>query len=53
MFLLSDRAREALRQCLPEPLRDATFAQALKDDINTKRCLSQLIFNLSDNGPAN
>ncbi|KAF9921776.1 Cell differentiation protein rcd1 [Linnemannia zychae] len=52
---LSDnpRAREALRQCLPEPLRDATFAQVLKDDINTKRWLSQLIFNLSDNGPAN
>ncbi|KAF9580927.1 Cell differentiation protein rcd1 [Lunasporangiospora selenospora] len=49
---LSDnaRAREALRQCLPEPLRDATFAQALKDDIPTKRCLTQLLINLSDNG---
>ncbi|OAJ39375.1 cell differentiation protein rcd1 [Batrachochytrium dendrobatidis JEL423] len=36
---LSDnvRAREALRQCLPDPLRDSTFAQILKDDITTKR----------------
>ena len=47
---LSDnpRAREALRQCLPEPLRDATFAKILKDDINTKRCLATLLINLSD-----
>ncbi|KAG0245746.1 Cell differentiation protein rcd1 [Mortierella sp. GBA43] len=52
---LSDnpRAREALRQCLPEPLRDGTFAQALKDDVTTKRCLAQLILNLSDNAPTN
>ncbi|KAG0000058.1 Cell differentiation protein rcd1 [Entomortierella chlamydospora] len=48
---LSDnpRAREALRQCLPEPLRDATFAQVLKDDITTKRCLTQLLINLAEN----
>ncbi|KAF9271904.1 Cell differentiation protein rcd1 [Mortierella alpina] len=54
---LSDnpRAREALRQCLPEPLRDGTFAQVLKDDMTTKRCLTQLITNLSDgnNGAVN
>jgi CCR4-NOT transcription complex subunit 9 len=39
---LSDnpRAREALRQCLPDPLRDITFAQVLKDDVTTKRCLA-------------
>jgi CCR4-NOT transcription complex subunit 9 len=43
------RAREALRQCLPEPLRDATFSQALKDDMTTKRCLAQLLVHLSDN----
>jgi CCR4-NOT transcription complex subunit 9 len=38
---LSDnpRAREALRQCLPQPLRDTTFAAILKDDITTKRYL--------------
>ncbi|KAI9891196.1 MAG: Cell differentiation protein rcd1 [Vezdaea aestivalis] len=48
---LSDnaRAREALRQCLPEPLRDATFSSVLRDDTATKRCLAQLIINLSDN----
>ncbi|EPY53144.1 RNA-binding protein [Schizosaccharomyces cryophilus OY26] len=47
---LSDnpRAREALRHCLPEPLRDATFAHVLKDDHNTKKCLAQLLINLSD-----
>jgi CCR4-NOT transcription complex subunit 9 len=50
-FRLSDnnRAREALRQCLPEPLRDATFSSVLRDDAATKRCLAQLLINLSDN----
>ncbi|GAN08957.1 rcd1-domain-containing protein [Mucor ambiguus] len=42
------RAREALRQCLPEPLRDSTFHQVLKDDVATKRCLGQLLINLSE-----
>lgn len=48
---LSDnaRAREALRQSLPEPLRDATFSGVLRDDAATKRCLAQLLINLSDN----
>lgn len=48
---LSDnaRAREALRQCLPEPLRDATFSPALSDDQATKRCLAQLLRALADN----
>ncbi|KAL5612409.1 hypothetical protein BROUX41_000064 [Berkeleyomyces rouxiae] len=47
---LSDnaRAREALRQCLPEPLRDATFSAVLRDDAATKRCLAQLLINLAD-----
>jgi len=49
-FRLSDnnRARQALRQCLPEPLRDATFSNVLRDDAATKRCLAQLLINLSD-----
>lgn len=49
-YRLSDnaRAREALRQCLPEPLRDATFSAVLRDDAATKRCLTQLLVNLSD-----
>eukprot|EP00741_Cyanophora_paradoxa_P008136 tig00001264_g7873.t1 len=47
---LSDnpRAREALRQCLPESLRDSTFGGALKDDPTTKRWLTTLLFNLGD-----
>ena len=46
---LSDnpRAREALRQCLPDQLRDPnTFAVCLKDDKATKNWLNQLIKNL-------
>ncbi|OAD78817.1 hypothetical protein PHYBLDRAFT_107523 [Phycomyces blakesleeanus NRRL 1555(-)] len=45
------RAREALRQCLPEPLRDSTFHQALKDDVATKRCLGQLMLNMTEGMP--
>jgi len=47
---LSDnlRAREALRACLPEPLRDATFSPLLKGDLVTKRCLASLLLALSD-----
>lgn len=52
---LSDnaRAREALRQCLPEPLRDATFSPVLRDDAATKRCLAQLLLALSDQADPN
>ena len=48
---LSDhpRARDALRLCLPDPLRDGTFSNVLKDDPSTKRWLAQLLVNLSDN----
>jgi Cell differentiation family, Rcd1-like len=37
---LSDnpRAREALRQCLPELLRKPQFTACLKDDVTTRRC---------------
>lgn len=42
------RAREALRACLPDPLRDATFSAVLKGDLVTKRCLASLLLNLSD-----
>ena len=47
---LSDnpRAREALRQCLPDALRDATFQGCLKDDVITKRWLTQLLFNINE-----
>lgn len=50
---LSDnpRAREALKQCLPEPLRDGAFAAVLKDDPTTSRWLGQLIQTLADGTP--
>lgn len=42
---LSDnaRAREALRQCFPQSLRDDTFVGALRDDATVKKWLSQLL----------
>jgi len=48
---LSDnpRAREALRQCLPDQLKDNTFVNCLKDDKSTKHWLSQLLKNLETN----
>jgi len=42
------RSREALRQCLPDPLRDGTFASVLKDDQTTKRWLGQLLMILAE-----
>ncbi|CAM9161090.1 unnamed protein product [Discosporangium mesarthrocarpum] len=47
---LSDnlRAREALRQCLPDALRNNTFTNVLKDDVSVKRWLTQLLFNITD-----
>src|SRR5271169_5502039 len=54
VWRLTGRAREALKSCLPDPLRNASFAQVLKDDTSTKRCLAQLLYNLSDQmGPPN
>jgi len=45
---LSDntRARDALRGCLPQQLRDSTFGDVLKDDPVTMRWLKQLLFNI-------
>ena len=48
---LSDnlRAREALRQCVPEALRDGkTFVEALKDDATTSRWLTTLVYNINE-----
>lgn len=47
---LSDnaRAREALRQCLPDELKDQTFAACLKDDKSTTHWLQQLLSNLEN-----
>ncbi|KAI8034730.1 CCR4-NOT transcription complex subunit 9 [Drosophila gunungcola] len=45
---LSDntRARKALGQCLPDQLRDGTFALCLQDDKSTKQWLQMLLKNL-------
>jgi CCR4-NOT transcription complex subunit 9 len=45
---LSDnpRAREALRQCLPDALRNAAFTACLKEDAATRRWLAQLLMNV-------
>mmetsp|Transcript_12242 Transcript_12242/g.44672 ORF Transcript_12242/g.44672 Transcript_12242/m.44672 type:complete len:294 (+) Transcript_12242:153-1034(+) len=50
---LSDnpRAREALKQCLPDLLRDPSFTACLKDDMTTRRWLAQLLAN-AGHGPA-
>ncbi|KAG7168852.1 CCR4-NOT transcription complex subunit 9-like [Homarus americanus] len=48
----SARAREALRQCLPDQLKDQTFAACLKDDKSTKHWLQQLLANLESTAAA-
>lgn len=40
------RAREALRQCLPELLRNPQFTGCLKSDDTTRRWLAQLLVNV-------
>ena len=45
---LVSRAREALRQCLPDQVKDNTFAGCLKDDNTIKKWLTQLLQNLTD-----
>nr|XP_009618802.1 CCR4-NOT transcription complex subunit 9-like [Nicotiana tomentosiformis] len=46
---LSDnpRACDALRNCLPDMLRDATFSSCLREDPTTRRWLQQLIHNVN------
>lgn len=41
------RAKEALRQCLPEALRNHTFDEAIRDDATTSRWLAQLLYSIS------
>ncbi|XP_021277761.1 CCR4-NOT transcription complex subunit 9 isoform X2 [Herrania umbratica] len=48
---LSDnpRACDALRSCLPDMLRDATFSTCLREDQTTRRWLQQLLHNVGVN----
>jgi CCR4-NOT transcription complex subunit 9 len=50
---LSDhqRARAALKQCLPETLRDNTFQKFLHEDKTTKQWLLSLLINIGDIAP--
>jgi CCR4-NOT transcription complex subunit 9 len=41
------RAREALRQCLPDQLRDMAHNPAFAEDVTVKRWLNALLFNVS------
>lgn len=45
-FFFVFSAREALRQCLPDQLKDATFSSILSSDAHTKRWLMNLQSNL-------
>ena len=42
----NQRAKEALKLCLPDELKSNIFANYLKDDPSTKKWLAQLIKNL-------
>ena len=42
------RAREALRQCLPDALRKNAFQSCVKDDPTTKMRMQQLLHNIAD-----
>ncbi len=43
-----NRAREALRQCLPDALKDQTFAAAINTEDSVQRWLALLLKNLND-----
>uniref|UniRef100_A0A0R3WL23 CCR4-NOT transcription complex subunit 9 n=1 Tax=Hydatigena taeniaeformis TaxID=6205 RepID=A0A0R3WL23_HYDTA len=43
----NSRARDALRNCLPEALRDNTFTAQLVDEPATQRCLALLVEQLA------
>ena len=45
-----NRAREALKQTLPDQLRDNTFAQIIAEDANIKKWLFTLLVNVGDPG---
>lgn len=49
IYYFTHRAREALRQCLPDQLRDTTFNACLQEDRSTKHWLNLLIKNLETN----
>ncbi len=47
----SNRARDALKLCLPEALKGDTFAPIIRSEETVQRWLSLLLMNISDNRP--
>mmetsp|Transcript_33589 Transcript_33589/g.48733 ORF Transcript_33589/g.48733 Transcript_33589/m.48733 type:complete len:344 (+) Transcript_33589:6-1037(+) len=43
------RAREALRQCLPEALKDQTFAATIRGEESVQKWLTLLVKNITEN----
>ncbi|RID68380.1 hypothetical protein BRARA_C00540 [Brassica rapa] len=48
----NQKACEALRNCLPDPLRDPSFSSCLCDDPSARKWLQQLIHNIRVGHPA-
>jgi hypothetical protein len=46
-----NRARDALRQCLPDALRDQSFAAVLRSEESVQRWLAHLLKNLNERLP--
>ncbi|KAM0044197.1 putative transcription regulator Rcd1-like family [Helianthus debilis subsp. tardiflorus] len=44
--IIRPSACDALRSCLPDMLRDATFCSCLREDPTTRRWLQQLVHNV-------
>jgi CCR4-NOT transcription complex subunit 9 len=44
------RARDALKKCLPDELRNDAFAKTISEDANMKKWLFQLLINIEDPG---
>lgn len=44
------RARDALKKCLPDQLRDETFSAVIAEDNNMKKWLLDLLINIGDEG---
>ena len=47
------RARDALRQCLPDALKDQSFSVVLRSEESVHRWRALLLKNLSEQGPVN
>lgn len=51
LYLFLGRARDALKLCLPEALKDQSFGQIIRSEEFVQRWLVQLLKNLSEKSP--